>query len=82
MMYHCTYFSIEVENFLTPEECELVIDLAKAKGMRKIPAFKNVETMFKEEIHETFRMWDLNGDGFVDANEVSNIRKKIKTQKR
>ncbi|CAB4005918.1 transmembrane prolyl 4-hydroxylase-like, partial [Paramuricea clavata] len=63
----------EIEDFFTPEECELVIDLAKAKGMKKIPAFKGVETMFKDEIHETFKMWNLNGDEFVDANEVSYV---------
>jgi hypothetical protein len=41
--------------------------------MKKIPAFKNVETMFKDEIDETFKMWNLNGDEFVDANEVTDV---------
>jgi hypothetical protein len=73
--YYDVHF-LEIEDFFTPEECELVIDLAKAKGMKKIPAFKGVETMFKDEIHETFKMWNLNGDEFVDANEVRNRWKK------
>lgn len=42
--------------------------------MKKISSFKNVETMFKDELHETFKMWDVNGDEFVDANEVRLLR--------
>lgn len=38
--------------------------------MKEIPAFKNIEKMFKDEMHETFKMWNLNGDDFVDAYEV------------
>jgi hypothetical protein len=29
--------------------------------------------MFKDEIDETFKMWNLNGDEFVDANEVTDV---------
>ncbi|XP_028417038.1 transmembrane prolyl 4-hydroxylase-like [Dendronephthya gigantea] len=63
----------EIKDFFTKDECELVIDLAKAKGMKKIPPFKNIEKMFKDEMHETFKMWNLNGDDFIDAYEVSYV---------
>ena len=41
--------------------------------MKEISALKNVETMFKDDIQDTFKMWNLNGDEFVDANEVRQL---------
>ena len=65
-----TFPYAEIEDFFTQEECELVIDLAKAKGMKEISSYKNAETMFKDDMKDTFKMWNLNGDEFIDENEV------------
>ena len=62
---------IEIDNFLTADECEFAIDLAKGKKLKRRSISLDVRTMFKDEIDETFKMWNLNGDDFVDANEVT-----------
>ncbi|XP_046862613.1 transmembrane prolyl 4-hydroxylase-like isoform X2 [Xenia sp. Carnegie-2017] len=41
--------------------------------MVKIHVNTNIATMFKDEIQETFNMWNLNGDEYVDANEVAYV---------
>lgn len=60
----------EIEDFFTENECEFVIDLATAKGLKQIPFLTNSKIMFMDKKEEMFKMWNLNGDDFVDANEV------------
>ena len=41
-----------------------------AKKLKRREITMNGKTMFKDEIDETFKMWNLNGDDYVDAEEV------------
>ena len=64
-------FLTEVENFLDEDECDLLVDIAKAKKLTPISnrfadmTFKNADQMFKD--------WDYDEDGLITKEEVGKI---------
>ena len=65
----------EVKNFLTPEECNYLIFMAKRAGLRESPTHRPHALDFQTS-REVFDEWDVNNDSFVDAGEFTFIRNK------
>ncbi|KAL9974792.1 hypothetical protein ACROYT_G011875 [Oculina patagonica] len=86
----------EIPRFLSDEECEHVISLAKESGLAMSIAGFDVaayEGDLDEDMREAdgnwtldhderfakgFFVWDVNNDGFIDANEVRHFAQKRK----
>lgn len=86
----------EIPRFLSDEECEHIISLAKESGlvmsiagfdvaayegdldedMREADA--NWTLDHDERFAKAFNLWDVNNDGFIDANEVRHFAQKRK----
>lgn len=65
----------EVKNFLTPEECNYLIYLAKQAGLKESPLHRARALNFKTT-RDVFNEWDVNNDSFVDAAEFTFIKDK------
>ncbi len=59
----------EVKDFFDEDECELLIELAKRKKMSDLHD-SDIDIIIHGAPEKTFSVWDLNGDGFVDVEEV------------
>lgn len=63
----------EITNFLSDNETELIIDMVKAKGMKK-PPLRNMTVQLPDEINQhTFDGWDEDFDGHLSINEIRQI---------
>ena len=65
----------EISDFFTGEECDFVVEMAKLKGMKDSPLAKDSEEIARSTPEITFRQWDANEDGLIDAEEVHVNRK-------
>lgn len=65
----------EVKNFMTPEECNYLIFLAKRAGLKESPTHRARAWDF-QTTRDVFDQWDVNNDSFVDAAEFTFIRDK------
>lgn len=63
--------SPEIPDFLDADECELIIALAENKRLRDNPKRTDSRGIFYEDPVNTFKLWDLNGDDYIDTEEVS-----------
>ena len=74
----------EIPNFFTDEECEIIIDLALAKGMSESPLTQDTDKSADEDPWEDqIKAWDRNKDGFIDKTEVrtgENLISSVLTQ--
>ena len=68
-------FFLEVENFIDEDDCELLIDLAKAKSLKPIHG-KFPDVQFKNA-EETFKEWDLDQDGVITPSEVCRTSRSV-----
>ena len=60
-----------VENFLTDEECDLIISLAKEAGLTASTTIRtNRQRISKDKIMALFEKNDDNGDGILANYEV------------
>ncbi|XP_020619563.1 transmembrane prolyl 4-hydroxylase-like [Orbicella faveolata] len=66
----------EISNFLTDVECDHLISYAKRLGLEKSPLAKANETIDDETSERTFKIWDNNGDGFIEPVEIMHVRGK------
>lgn len=64
-------YSPEIPDFLDADECELVIALAENKRLRDNPKITDSRGILYEDPVNTFKLWDLNGDDYIDTEEVS-----------
>ena len=79
------HFFLEIEDFLSEEECDDIIFMAKTQGLErsktlgeKVPEGEELspnrtaERNVPENPEETFQNLDLNADGSIDVAEVSD----------
>ena len=60
----------EIKNFLSEDECDAIVQLAKEKGMKQpTAAIKNLN-LPKGNDHSAFDKWDKNLDGSLSNEEV------------
>lgn len=63
-----------MENFLTNEECDLIISAAKNSGLSESTTVRaNRHRLPVEKIMELFGKVDVNSDGILDTYEVYEI---------
>ena len=65
----------EVANFLSAEECNYLIFLAKRAGLKESPLHRPWDGDYRTT-RDVFSTWDVNNDSFVDAAEFTFIRDK------
>ena len=65
-----TFCPAEIPNFLDDLECDVMIAMAKQKGMRKNSKATYNEGLTFDDPKSTFKLWDYNSDGFLDPEEV------------
>ena len=58
-----------MDEFLDEDECELLVELSKRKRMKTLHD-ANLDSIIQDAPDKTFSSWDLNGDEFVDTEEV------------
>ena len=63
-------FYPEIPDFLDEDECELIIALAENKKLSDNPKKTNNRGIYYEDPLNTFKQWDLNGDEYIDPQEV------------
>ena len=69
-----SFFLIEIPNFFTDEECEMIVELAQEKGLKENPLTQDNDNVIdKDSVEDKLKDWDKNGDGFVDKAEVSQF---------
>ena len=70
----CPIHSVEVPNFLSSDECDHLIMLARDHmGLEKSPVIKDKVEIDDETSERTFKIWDENDDGYIDPKEVGLI---------
>ena len=57
-------------NFLSDNETDLVIDLAKEKGLKEHPSKEQNVMLADKMTQRTFDAWDVNFDGKISVEEV------------
>lgn len=63
----------EIEDFLTKEETDLVIEMATSKGMQRV-AYSPPEVLLPEKLSlDTFDQWDTDFDGKLSINELNGL---------
>ncbi|XP_078353836.1 uncharacterized protein LOC144638515 [Oculina patagonica] len=67
----------EIPDFLDADECELIIALAENKKLSDNPKRTNNRGVYYEDPLNTFKLWDLNGDGYIDPAEIVLIPGKM-----
>ncbi|XP_031556319.1 transmembrane prolyl 4-hydroxylase-like [Actinia tenebrosa] len=60
----------EIPDFFTADECDLVIEMAKNKGMSDSPVMEDPRGLPNDTTKQVFDDWDTNDDGFIDPEEV------------
>ena len=72
----------EISNFLSVEECEHIIKLAKEEGMETSQTLKEGikqdTRALGKNTKEYFDMWDQNQDGQIDMDEVKIVNRCLK----
>ena len=68
------YYIAEIPNFLSSEECDYIVVLAKEKGMETSHTLKegveqDTKSLGKNTLSH-FQKWDQNQDGVIDTDEV------------
>ena len=68
------FFPIEIPNFLSEEECDHIISLAKKEGLQMSQTLKgglkHDTWALGKNTKKHFDLWDQNKDGQIDMNEV------------
>ncbi|KAJ7383008.1 hypothetical protein OS493_031178 [Desmophyllum pertusum] len=67
----------EIPDFLDEDECELIIALAENKKLRDNPKTTDNRGIYYEDPLNTFKQWDLNGDEYIDPEEIVLIPGKM-----
>ncbi|KAM7444632.1 hypothetical protein ABFA07_006733 [Porites harrisoni] len=67
----------EIPDFLDADECELIIALAENKRLRDNPKRTDSRGILYEDPVNTFKLWDLNGDDYIDTEEIVLIPGKM-----
>ncbi|CAH3172387.1 unnamed protein product [Porites evermanni] len=67
----------EIPDFLDADECELIIALAENKRLRDNPKRTDSRGILYEDPVNTFKLWDLNGDNYIDTEEIVLIPGKM-----
>lgn len=62
----------EMDEFLDEDECELLVELSKRKRMKTLHD-ANLDSIIQDAPDKTFSSWDLNGDEFVDTEEMALV---------
>ena len=68
-----TFFNVkllEISDFFTEDECDFVVEMAEAKGLKDSPLVKDSNEIAGNTSETTFKQWDANEDGFIDVDEV------------
>ena len=73
-------YSPEIPDFLDADECELIIALAENKRLRDNPKITDSRGILNEDPVNTFKLWDLNGDDYIDTEEVSGTVHPLKSK--
>lgn len=73
-------YSPEIPDFLDADECELIIALAENKRLRDNPKITDSRGILYEDPVNTFKLWDLNGDDYIDTEEVSGTVHPLKSK--
>eukprot|EP00794_Sanderia_malayensis_P007661 gene7662-8498_t len=63
----------EIKNFLTEDECDAMIHLAKMKGMKNATVATRNVGISPENSHIAFDQWDQDMDGSLSRKEISEI---------
>lgn len=78
MLLDFSCFPTEIPNFLSDEECDHIIQLAKNEGLETSQTVKEGEkhdTMsLGKNTKEYFKVWDQNRDGQIDMDEVKYLQ--------
>jgi pantothenate kinase len=75
---HCTttvilLLSSEVENFLTDNECDVIIGLAQHHGLQASTTVRKIKNrVSREQVMDLFYKNDLDGDGTLEKYEVQS----------
>ena len=64
------YTVSEIKNFLSDDECDAIIELAKEKGMKKAAITVKDLNLPNGNSHLVFDKWDKNLDGSLSIEEV------------
>ncbi|XP_066929960.1 transmembrane prolyl 4-hydroxylase-like [Clytia hemisphaerica] len=67
-------YIFEVSNFLSTNETELMIDLAKERGVKERTSKVPNVVLVDEMEQRTFDVWDTNFDGKVSADEIGVLQ--------
>ena len=77
MLLDFSCFPTEIPNFLSDEECDHIIRLAKNEGLETSQTSKEGEkqdTMsLGKNTKKYFQVWDQNRDGQIDMDEVKYL---------
>lgn len=77
MLLDFSCFPTEIPNFLSDEECDHIIRLAKNEGLETSQTLKEGErqdTMsLGKNTKKYFQVWDKNRDGQIDMDEVKYL---------
>jgi pantothenate kinase len=65
--------SSEVENFLTDNECDVIIGLAQHHGLQASTTVRKIKNrVSREKVMDLFYKNDLDGDGTLEKYEVQS----------
>ena len=64
------YMVSEIKNFLSHDECDAIIELAKEKGMKQATTAAKDLNLPNRNSHLVFDKWDRNLDGSLSNEEV------------
>ena len=70
-------FFLEIQDFLSSDECDLIINMAKATGLETSQTVwqEYQEVLEKGDLHPIFKRLDINDDNGLDYFEVRIIRR-------
>ena len=77
MLLDFSCFLTEIPNFLSEDECDHIIRLAKNEGLETSQTLKEGEKQDTKSLgqntKEYFHLWDQNRDGQIDMDEVNYL---------
>ena len=64
---------LEISNFLSENETELIVDLVEKKGMKSLKPPSTTEVAFPSKMNQLkFDEWDEDFDGMISMDEVKS----------
>jgi hypothetical protein len=72
-----------VENFLTDNECDVIIGLAQHHGLQASTTVRKIKNrVSREQVMDLFYKNDLDGDGTLEKYEVPVKQSKLKVRQK